>query len=176
MGTRSLGHHETAGVRVNLATRGQSHIRGLVTAGRCFGRSGSAGLETSVAPTTRISTLGVAHSRVAGHSTRCLQQPRGGQGVARVSSCVYHRQRPAPAGHSRAIAAVAVFEFFLRSMNLTHRLCSRRLPSSPRTRTAAGARSNRARREVSAAVVPRGLDQQATDVAVTGLRHPTLGP
>ena len=35
--------------------------------------------------------------------------------------------------------------FFLRSMNFAHRWCSRRLPSSPRARADAGARSQRSR-------------------------------
>ena len=37
-------------VCVSLATRGQTDMRGLVTAGRWFGWSGSACLGTSVAP------------------------------------------------------------------------------------------------------------------------------
>lgn len=137
-------------------------------------------LETSVAPTTRISTVGVAHSRVAGHSTRCLQQPRGGQGVARVSSCVYHRQRPALAGQlprDRGIGRVRVLlpldepdpprmEPAIALVSANTYSCRCTIKPGPQ----------HLRREVSAAVVPRGLDQQATDVAVTGLRHPTLGP
>ena len=64
-------------------------------------------------------------------------------------------------------------------MNLTQRWCSRRLPSSPRARAAAGARSQRSRMvlptPVAGAVVPGGLDQQPADVAVAGLGDRPLG-
>ena len=39
---------DVGSVSVSLATRGQTDMRGLVTAGRCFGWSGSACLGTSV--------------------------------------------------------------------------------------------------------------------------------
>jgi len=77
-------------VSVSSATRGQTDIRGLVTAGRCFGWIASACLGSSVEP------VGSAHSCVAGRSTRCHHRAR--EEAVRWRSVVHDRQRPAPAG------------------------------------------------------------------------------
>ena len=53
-------------VSVSLATRGQTDMRGLVTAGRGFGRSGTACLASSVARTDGVGAgLLIGVSRVA---------------------------------------------------------------------------------------------------------------
>ena len=77
-------------------------------------------------------------------STRC-HQPVGRRGGSwgRFSSSTARDQHQRAS--SRATATLAMVGFLRRSMNFTHRWWSRRLPSSPRARAAAGACSQRSR-------------------------------
>ena len=124
---------------VSLATRGQTDMRGLVTAGRWFGRNGTACLDDERGPDR------ATHRCFAGRSSRCDHSAhrRTSVGVRRVQSKMARDQHQPDS--SRAIATLATVLRLRRSMNVTHRWCSRRLPSSPRARAAAGARSHRSR-------------------------------
>ena len=57
------------GERVDIATRGQTDMRGLVTAGRLFGRSVSTCLKPGMARFT-VQVAGLPHSALVGHSSR----------------------------------------------------------------------------------------------------------
>ena len=107
----------------------------LDTAGRWFGWSGTAWLASSGTP----SGLLIERPRIAPRAatSRCLERSRSGH-----SMTASDQHQPAS---SRAIATLATVCRLRRSLNLTHRWCSRRLPSSPRARAAAGARSHRSR-------------------------------
>lgn len=75
------------------------------------------GLVTSVASPAGCLKL-VTHSLVAGHSPRYLQQPRDGQELSRIHISITASDQHQPA-NSRAIAALAVFEFFSRQGSAT---------------------------------------------------------
>jgi hypothetical protein len=89
-GRRLLLRVLAGAVSVSWATRGHSDMRGLVTAGRFFGRSGTACLGSSVTRKGRA-----AHRCVAGRSSRCH---RAVAIAKQLGSFVHHGQRPAPAG------------------------------------------------------------------------------
>jgi len=76
--------------RVDRATRGQTDIRGLDTAGRDFGWIASASLASSVDPGRP------AHRCIPGRSTRCHHRTYGTKQSIRRASAIHHRQRPAP--------------------------------------------------------------------------------
>lgn len=158
-----------------LSTRGQSHIRGLVTAGRCFGRSVTAGLMTSVAPTMMVSLssgLLIASSRVTPRAaSSSLVVVKDSLVSAHVSITARDQHQPAS---SRAIAALAVFEFFFRSMNPTHRWCSLWLPSSPLARTGADARSSRERSVFDMRYLRRWCQAASADMWVHLSRGKTI--
>lgn len=106
------------GVERVVSTRVKSDIRGLGTAGRDF-RVGSGPLSRVERHTLRYN--GIAHSRIAGHSKTLADNQhgftwtvRGGQSVRTGSD----QHQPAS---SRAMAALATTERFLRASKLTHR-------------------------------------------------------
>ena len=136
--------------RVGWLTRGSvDGVSSLICAGwlpqdGCFGWNGSRCLKDERHPCE-----GAAHRNVA-DSFRAL--PSANQsalpGTCRAYS-VMAKDQHQPA-ISRAIATTATLLFFFRFSNCAQRWCSRRLPASPRSLAAAGARSHRARMVVPA--------------------------
>jgi hypothetical protein len=95
-----------------MATRGQADMRGLGTAGRGVRQERTAGLGSSVTGTLWVS---VAHSCVAGRSTRCyLPAPKARpvRGPLLVHDGAKDQHQPAS---SRAIATFAITGRFLCS-------------------------------------------------------------
>ena len=95
-----------------MSTRGQSEMRGLVTAGRCFESEWTAGLGSSVNP---LRGNMFAHSTDAGHS-ETLADTFGlliWTSVGPLQSGMTANDQHQPAS-SRAIAALATTGRFLR--------------------------------------------------------------
>ena len=112
-------------VSVSLATRGQADMRGLVTAGRVFGWSGSACLGSSVAHAGLL----IADSRVA---PRAAANAWSTKQIVGGYSSITARDQHQPAS-SRAMATLAIaWRFFRRAVKVSQRWCSRRLPAWPR--------------------------------------------
>ena len=129
-------------VSVALATRGQTDMRGLVVAGRCFRPTAGPRVEGRASPGR------TAHRSVAGRSTRC-HQPHGAteQMVGPWSSIT---AGTSTSRRARGRSDVGDGGFFVRSLNLLLRA-----PGPP-----AGAPSCRPRRlstHVAGSVVPCGL-------------------
>ena len=125
-------------VSVSLATRGQTDIRGLATAGRVFGWIASACLASSVDP--RGLLIGVSRVDPRAATTGLGEEARSDSDQSSITASDQHQ----PAS-SRAIATLATVGRFRRSRNPTHLPCRRRLPSSPRARAAGEARFHRDR-------------------------------
>ena len=109
-------------VSVSMATRGQTDIRGLVTAGRGFGWIASACLASSVDPVQRLL---IVESRIDPRAaTTVLVWKLIGGGQSSMTASDQHQ----PAS-SRAIATLATVGRLRRVRNPTHRPCSRWLPA-----------------------------------------------
>ena len=89
-------------------------------------------------------------------------------GLVYSSSTARHQDQPAS---SRAMATLAMVFVLRRSMNLTQRWWSRRLPSLPHALAAGGqfpAVAHGLAHGVAGAVVAGGPDQESTKVGVAG--------
>src|SRR3954454_11282995 len=82
-------------VSVSLATRGQTDMRGLVTAGRGVRQERTACLESSVARDSRAVGLLIAVPRVAPRAAGTTRSTKPGSWAGLF---LEHGQRPAPAG------------------------------------------------------------------------------
>ena len=137
-------------VSVSLATHGQTDLRGLVTAGRCFGWERVRASRDRASPLgTSWKSWGLLIESLAGRSSRCHrsrlrkqdQDVSIGRPVGRRGRPVTSTSRPAR-GRWRRWRRCG----FLRRVRIcTHRWCRRRLPWSPRSRAAAGANAHRSR-------------------------------
>src|SRR5699024_2046752 len=119
-------------VSVSFATRGQTDMRGLVTAGRWFGWSRVRLSRIERGPSG--SDLLIAVSRVAPRAATSTCW--GGKAVCEGQSSMTASDQHQPAS-SRAIAVVATVWRLFRSMKRTHLACRRLLPASPRALAAA---------------------------------------
>ena len=128
---------------VSRSTRGQTDMRGLVTAGRAVRRERAAGLESERGH-DHLGLIMVVHRSVAGRSSRGNRVAATGGEVLAACYSSTARDQAQPAS-SRATATSATAGRFLRAVKLCQRWCSRRLPSWPRARAAAGASSHRSR-------------------------------
>ena len=100
---------------VSLATRGQTDMRGLGTAGRCFRQERDRVSSNEHHEPGGSLLIGV--SRVA---PRAATGPLGNEADQGRYASSTARDQHQPAS-SRAIATLAMVGFLLRSMNLTHR-------------------------------------------------------
>jgi hypothetical protein len=133
----SLRPRRVCVVSVSLATRGQTDLRGLATAGRGFGWIASACLGSSVDLRGLLIVVSRVDPRLPPLDSRRKQ-------IGGDQSSMTARDQHQPAS-SRAIATLATVGRLPRSRKPIHLPCRRRLPSSPRARAAADAWSHRAR-------------------------------